>query len=361
MSRCRPFATVVPGRLTALFMLLILTAAVPLRADTFYQGFFTLSRESQGVFSLLGDVPALAAGRGGLELPSGCSLLDAKRYPRPERLMLSFRFSCANGWTAGSSLRLPFVLDGVIFDSRLADQPVRQVLSAQPRGLVLTPDAASRGGRPLWQVAADYLDQGVRHIWLGWDHLVFVFCLCLLARSLPILLATVTAFTIGHSVSMALAFLDVIRVAIAPVEAVIALSILFVAREAWVSVDPVRSGAGRDEWAPYNRDRGDPVAGRGGALALVIAGFGLIHGLGFASALDALGVAPSETIPALLFFNLGVEVGQLMFIFALLALKQGLGERPMLRFANRLALLLVGSVGSFWMFERVAGFLPAPA
>ena len=150
-----------------------------------------------------------------------------------------------------------------------------------------------------WNVAGTYLRLGIEHIWGGIDHLLFVLALLLLVRGWRRVVATITAFTVAHSITLAAATLGFVHVPQTPVEATIALSIVFVAAEI--------------------------VHGRQGKPGLtarwpwVIAfAFGLLHGFGFASALNQVGL-PQNAIPvALLFFNLGVEAGQLLFIAAVL-------------------------------------------
>jgi hypothetical protein len=199
-----------------------------------------------------------------------------------------------------------------------------------------------------WQVVRTYTALGVEHILLGIDHLLFVLALLFLVGSWPRLIGTVTAFTLAHSLTLAAATLGWIRVPPAPVEAVIALSIVFVAAE----ILHVRQGR----------------AGLAARLPWVVAFvFGLLHGLGFAAALRDIGL-PEHAIPlALAFFNVGVELGQLLFIgavFGLLWLIQPVshpvnGSGNPWRYAERFsgpAAYLVGTVAMFWVFERTYSF-----
>ncbi len=186
------------------------------------------------------------------------------------------------------------------------------------------------------EVAATYLWFGVEHILEGIDHLFFVLALVLLVPEPKRLVATVTAFTVAHSLTLAAATLGVVRVAQAPVEAVIALSIVFVAGE-------IAHGA---------RGRPGLTARRPWLVAFV---FGLLHGLGFAGALREVGL-PEQSIPlALLFFNLGVELGQLLFIACMLPIA-ALGRRAARRWpraALQVPAYAIGSVAAFWTLERV--------
>jgi hydrogenase/urease accessory protein HupE len=198
--------------------------------------------------------------------------------------------------------------------------------------------ATSRG----WlAVAGAYLQHGIEHILFGYDHLLFVLALILIVRSARVLLLTVTAFTVAHSITLSLATLGVVRVPGPPVEAAIALSILLLACEI------IRSKQGQvgltAKW-PW----------------LVAFSFGLLHGFGFASALAEIGL-PQKDIPLALFaFNVGVEIGQLIFIavvLSLLACARRIQFPPVVeRYASTVATYAIGIVAAFWFIERLAGF-----
>jgi len=195
--------------------------------------------------------------------------------------------------------------------------------------------------RGSFAVAGAYLVHGIEHILLGYDHLLFVLALILIVRSFRVLITTVTAFTVAHSITLALATLGVVHLSGPPVEAAIALSILLLACEI------ARTSAGQSsitaKW-PW----------------LVAFSFGLLHGFGFAGALSEIGL-PRGDIPLALFtFNLGVEIGQLVFIAAVLALLAILRSIPLpdgvtLR-ARPIATYVIGTLAAFWLVDRVAGF-----
>jgi hydrogenase/urease accessory protein HupE len=192
-------------------------------------------------------------------------------------------------------------------------------------------------------VAGAYLRLGIEHIWTGVDHLLFILGLMLLVKGTRRLIATVTAFTVAHSITLAGATLGFVHVPQKPVEACIALSIVFVAAE----IVRGRQGCqGLTERWPW----------------IVAFTFGLLHGFGFASALNAVGL-PQTAIPlALLFFNVGVEVGQLLFIAAILsvmALGRWIIRRatiPQPAWAWRVAPYSIGGIAAFWMVQRIAAF-----
>jgi hydrogenase/urease accessory protein HupE len=193
----------------------------------------------------------------------------------------------------------------------------------------------------LLAVTGAYVSHGIEHIFFGFDHLLFVLALILIVRDVRMLLLTVTAFTVAHSITLSLAVLGVVHIPGPPVEACIALSILLVASEI------------------VRLQHGAPTLTATRPWVVAFA-FGLLHGLGFASALIDIGL-PERDIPLALFsFNLGVELGQLAFIAVVLAVMRfslllplPIPDGPRLRTAASYA---IGSVAAFWFIERLAGF-----
>ncbi len=198
------------------------------------------------------------------------------------------------------------------------------------------------------EVAATYVRLGVEHILFGFDHLLFVLALVILVRDWRRVAITVTAFTIAHSITLAAATLGLVNVPGRPVEATIALSIML------VSVEILNARRGRPSLTarlPW----------------LVAFSFGLLHGFGFAGALAEVGL-PQHAIPiALLFFNLGVEIGQLAFVAAVLGagglfytvMALRLEPALMRRAVNRLDVIsayAIGTVAAFWLIERTSAF-----
>jgi hypothetical protein len=180
---------------------------------------------------------------------------------------------------------------------------------------------------------------GVEHILTGVDHLLFVLGLLLLVRGFGRLVKTISAFTVAHSVTLTLATLGFVRVPPAPVEAVIALSIMFVAREILRATDGVPSLARRQPW-------------------LVAFAFGLLHGLGFAGGLSAAGL-PADHVPlALLFFSAGVEIGHFAFVATVLAMLIALRRARIAppAWAHAVPAYAIGGIATFWVIERVTRF-----
>lgn len=187
------------------------------------------------------------------------------------------------------------------------------------------------------QVVSTYLVLGVEHILAGLDHLLFVLALVMIVAGTRRLVWTITAFTLAHSITLAGATLNWFWLPSAPVEAVIALSILLLAVEI-VHRQQGRLGA-TERW-PW----------------LVAFLFGLLHGFGFAGALQEVGL-PSQAIPvALLFFNVGVELGQLLFVFSVLLLGRLCRRLPLAKQGAGALAYSIGSLAAFWTIERVAAF-----
>ena len=235
-------------------------------------------------------------------------------------------------------------LDGSSFTHRLVPDAPSVVIP-------LSPGAS--------EVIVTYLVLGIEHILLGIDHLLFVLALLMLVRGVGRLVATITAFTLAHSVTLAVATLGFVEVPSAPVEATIALSILVLATE-------LARGPGRSELrSRIFQDREQSSLPHASSLPhrpsltvrfpwLVAFAFGLLHGFGFAGALSEVGL-PARAIPlALLFFNVGVEIGQLAFIAAVLAgawaLHRAAATLPV--WLPRMTVYVIGSVAAFWVFER---------
>lgn len=202
------------------------------------------------------------------------------------------------------------------------------------------PDFMIEGERSSGEVAKEYTLLGIEHILIGIDHLLFVLALLLIVRGVGLLIKTITAFTLAHSVTLGLAALGVLNVPGPPVEASIALSIVFLANELVKQNQGHESLTSRMPWV----------------VALT---FGLLHGLGFAGALADIGLPRGDIPLALLMFNVGVELGQLIFVAAALmviALLKRLGNQwP--HWMVQVPAYSIGSIAAYWCFDRISGFV----
>jgi hypothetical protein len=235
----------------------------------------------------------------------------------------SVRIAGLDGTMTDALVRVEFA-DGTNWTQRLTPGQPAALIPAHESGLA---------------VAGVYLGLGVEHILRGIDHLLFVLALLIITGGGWKLVKTVTAFTVAHSITLALATLGFVHVPQRPVEAVIALSIVFVAAE----ILHRRQGrAGITARAPW----------------IVAFTFGLLHGFGFAGALSEIGLPQGQIPLALLFFNLGVEVGQLLFIAAVLSFIAVIRRirMPFPRWAELVPAYAIGSVAMFWVIQRATAF-----
>lgn len=191
------------------------------------------------------------------------------------------------------------------------------------------------------EVLKSYIVLGIEHILMGYDHLLFVLALLLLVPSIKSLFWTITSFTLAHSITLALASLQLFRLPSAPVEAVIALSIIFLAREYLQVIRGRKSLTAKYPWS-------------------VSFTFGLLHGFGFAGALTEIGFPQNQIFAALLSFNIGVELGQMFFVIFCVILFYIFKKMRRSEFSIRyktMASYALGSVASFWFIERCFNML----
>jgi hydrogenase/urease accessory protein HupE len=329
----------------ALFILALLTTfASNVSAHEVRPAYLELIQTGPETYNVLWKVPGLGETlRLGLyvELPLGCiNATEPHASIANNAFTERWTVKCAGGLISGTIhiagltetmtdvlVRMER-LDGTTQITRLTPSAPSFVVEAAPSAL---------------EVARTYLVLGVEHILLGFDHLLFVLALMILVKGTRRLIATVTAFTLAHSLTHAGATLGFVHVPGPPVEAAIALSIVFVAAEILHSQ---RAKTGLMERFPW----------------IVAFTFGLLHGFGFAGALSEVGLPQSAIAVALVFFNVGVEVGQLLFIasvFAVLGLARQATRRigvSQPAWAWRVPPYAIGGVAAFWLIQRIAAF-----
>lgn len=257
-----------------------------------------------------------------------------ERTLEPDALTLRWRIAPPHMPLAGQTLRivgLENTITDVFFRLRFADgRESSGLIKAAHPSTVIDPLRAANQGR------GAYFLLGVEHIATGFDHLLYLFALLLLVDGLPRLIATVSAFTLAHSITLACAALGVVQLRPAAVEATIALSIAYVAVEL---VQQRQGKAGTASARPW----------------LVALGFGLLHGFGFASALREIGLPDGRVASTLFAFNLGIEAGQILFVsvvFKLLWLVQRMTPRAD-RIARQLLPHAIGGIAAYWFIERI--------
>jgi hypothetical protein len=334
----RPVTAVAINRLPTFVTLAVLLIPVPAFAHELRPAYLELREEKPGVFSVLWKTPMLGDGRLALEpefsgdtrvitpvtirTPPGAAIQQWTLLASELRGQ-TLRIRGLESTLTDTLVRLEFA-DGTTWTQRLTARDPSAMVPIRQSG---------------WSVAAVYFNLGVEHILLGIDHLLFVLSLLLITNGIWKLVKTVSAFTLSHSITLTAATLGFVRVAPAPVEAIIALSIVFVAAEI------VRKRSGREG-----------VAAR--APWVVAFAFGLLHGLGFAGGLSQAGLPPGHVPTALLFFSGGVETGHLLFVAAVVGLIAA-GRRiriPLPRWAELVPPYAIGSVAMFWVIQRLREF-----
>jgi hydrogenase/urease accessory protein HupE len=271
-------------------------------------------------------------------LPERCLAEPPAGGVRPGAQSLRYAFACpGRPLIAGDLLRLPWQRQGAMVTVRWQDgSSARRFFDRGAAGIEVPLSELSASSGSLAAAARRYFALGVEHILLGIDHLLFVLGLLLIVRGPWPLIKTITAFTVAHSLTLALAAFGVVTLPPTTIEAAIALSILFLA----VEILHGRQGRiGLTHRFPW----------------LVAFAFGLLHGLGFAGALAEVGLPAAEIPIALLFFNLGVEAGQLLFVAAILSLRRATRRLqigwPV--WAEPLPAYAIGTIASFWFMERL--------
>ncbi|HRI20690.1 MAG TPA: HupE/UreJ family protein [Panacibacter sp.] len=235
---------------------------------------------------------------------------------------------------------MPISINGI--EGTMVDVLVQlEFLNGEQYAAILRPDKKSMivpASFTVLDTIKSYITLGINHILTGIDHLLFVLALLLITKGTRRLLITISAFTLAHSITLSLSALGYVGLPGPPVEAVIALSIVFLAWEIILDQKGVPTLTSRKPW-------------------VVAFTFGLLHGLGFASALAAVGL-PQQHIPlALAFFNVGVELGQLMFVAVVLLIIKVLSmkkEWPLI--LKKIPAYSIGSMAAFWLIERVVAF-----
>ena len=319
-------------------VLVLLVAPAPfVFAHEIRPGYLELRQTGPEAYDALWKVPGQRDLRFGLyvELPAGCTNVTEPRGTMANNAYTErWTVKCPGGLT-GSTIHIAGLSATVV------DVLVRlERLDGSKEVIRLTPSATSfvvEATPSRWRVAATYLRLGTDHILTGVDHLLFVLGLVLIVGNRWMLFKTITAFTVAHSITLGVATLGYASAPLPPLNAAIALSILFLGPEI------VRVWRGQTSLTiryPW----------------VVAFAFGLLHGFGFASGLKATGLPQADIAWALLLFNVGVELGQVSFVFLILAMARSFRmlEIRWPRWAMALPGYTVGTLGAFWTIQRTA-------
>ncbi len=315
-----------------LILAFLLITGLPALAHEVRPAYLMLEEQVDGTFSTLWKVPVLSGAMPAIELvlPAEC---QRKSEPfaemRDGAYVRTWSVACGADGLEGKQITIKGL------SATLIDVIVRIYWhDGQGTQLLLTPDQTQGvvGTRKKQSRSFQFLPMGIKHILYGFDHLAFLLCLLLFMRKAVPLIKTITAFTLAHSISLFLVAFGFLMVPATPVEFMVALSIVLLAAEILGKKEASVSQGWRITFA-----------------------FGLLHGLGYAGALQRIGLPEGDVISALLFFNLGVELGQLGFVILVLIHLRILeriwtGSRP---YIERYTAHAVGFVGVFWMIERL--------
>jgi hydrogenase/urease accessory protein HupE len=325
-------------RIASLALAAVVAAVLPARPAQAHEvrpGFLEMRETAPGNYSVLWKHPAGGEVRISIApvFPEGCSFRTPDRQQMtPGAVLVRGTLRCEGG-LGGKTIAIAgletTVTDVLVqlhnADGRLESHLVRPT----------SPSVTLGGTTTTAQRVAAYLQLGVQHILLGIDHLLFVLGLLLIVQDRWMLLKTITAFTLAHSITLAVATLGYASAPLPPLTAAIALSILFLGPEIVRVWRGETSFTIRHPW-------------------VVAFAFGLLHGFGFASGLTSMGLPPAEIPLALLLFNVGVEIGQLFFVFLILALERAFRVLE-IRWPRPVQLLpgyAVGSLGAYWTIQR---------
>lgn len=329
--------------LLAAQLLALLLVPLAASAHEARPAYLAIQETAPGQFSVLWRTPVLA----GMRLPIVLRLPDRMKSLREPMVNELADSLVERRWVdvgpnglAGERIEfagLQLTITDVLVRVQMRDGTVSTTLVRPNRPWV---EIAAAPG--LLAVAGAYVWHGIEHILFGFDHLLFVLALILIVRSRRALLWTITAFTLAHSITLSLATLGAVHVPGPPVEATIALSILLLASEILRLRRGEVSFTARWPW-------------------VVAFSFGLLHGFGFAGALTEIGLPPGDIPLALLSFNLGVELGQLIFIacvLAILACARRVAVSPAIERAGlTAATYAIGALAAFWFIERLTQML----
>ena len=332
--------------LIAIFFFIIL-GYIPnqIIADEYRPAYLEFKQVSDNVFDMLWKVPARGQNARlsiSVVLPDDVKILIAKKSKFIGQAHFERSTISRKGGLAGTIISIKGL------EQVRTDVLVRiQTLDGSSETARLNAASTSfivKGTPEFWNVVTTYMTFGIEHILKGFDHLLFVACLIFIAGTWRRILITITGFTLAHSLTLTLAALELVRLPIPPIEAVIALSIVFLAREIAMK-------------------QRDTITWR--YPIIISSSFGLLHGFGFASALSDIGLPQTEIPGALLAFNIGVEIGQVLFVSSLLALSWLIVRMSQRLNTNSIDLLHIyktplaygiGSITTFWTIERVANF-----
>lgn len=324
-----------------IIVLIGLILSFTLKAHEIRPALLNIVEREAGIFDITWKVPAVGGMVLGISpmLPASLKAVGPSTNTKlPGTIIEYATYQLAGKSLAGESIfidGLSTVQIDVLVQVQLLDGTSHSALLQPSSPEYIIPEPGTKA-----TISWAYLRMGIEHILSGIDHLLFVLALLLIVPNRWKLFKTITAFTVAHSITLGLAVLGMVNIPPAPTEAIIALSIVFLA----VEIINVKQGK-------YSLTGSYPWI-----VAMI---FGLFHGLGFAGALTQIGLPANEIPLALLMFNVGVEAGQIMFILAALLVIAGLNRVQINwpAWSWKLLPYAIGSIAAFWVVQRTMSFL----
>ena len=307
-------------------------------ADEIRPAFLELTQQNKTSYKVLWKKPSQGEAKRALKLeplfPKSAKIIGVKKITKT----LSATLESYVLEESGALINQPITIQGL--EATSSDVLVRvHYMDGETEFIRVLPEAPNftlTHESGFINMASTYFILGVEHILEGFDHLLFVLALLLLVGNIRVLIWTITAFTVAHTITLMLASLEFIHLSSRAVEATIALSIVFVAAEGIYAMRGREHITKKYPW-------------------VIAFGFGLIHGLGFAEALKEIGLPQNEIVPSLIFFNIGVEVGQLLFVMAILLfvwIFKSLIEKHVYVYKMGMS-YIIGIIATFWFLQRV--------
>jgi hydrogenase/urease accessory protein HupE len=317
---------------TVTALLLTSLVSVTAKAHPLAPALLELKENDSGAVEVLWKRSSLSVPGSDIQpvLPEDCPPLSQPRYEKQGGAVFArWAIDCGEPGLVGRALRIdglgPAKIDTLVRIELSDGRQIQRVLRRGESAMVI-PARPSK-----WNVFRDYLTIGFDHILSGGDHLLFVFGLFMLCVSTSALVKTITSFTLGHSITLSLAALGYSNLPSGPIEVLIAASVLVLAVE-------------------LARDEPEPTVMRRYPWPMALL-FGLLHGMGFAGVLREVGLPSGEIPMALLSFNVGIELGQLVFVAGLVVLAPLIRRLP-IPIPTRGAIYVMGCLAAFWMIER---------
>jgi hydrogenase/urease accessory protein HupE len=321
---------------TILFSLLLICQRVS--AHEVRPAYFQLTQITDSTYNLLWKVPARGESITKLYpvLPKSWEATQLESTLLADNLLRIYEIK-SNGIINGKSIYfegLEKTIQDVLVKIELKNGESYTEIIKPNKPIFLIPTTSSS-----LNVFRTYTYFGIEHIWLGIDHLLFVFALVLITTGTWKMVKTITAFTIAHSITLSLAVLGFVKFPSAPVEAVISLSIIFLALELIRLQQGKQVTTAKYPW-------------------IVAFTFGLLHGFGFAGALSEIGLPQTDIPMALASFNIGVELGQIVFVLLIVAMLKAIKAIPYKQpvWLKKVPAYMIGSIAAMWTIERVLSF-----